>query len=160
MRLLQGSVVYLRLASDSLVFRSPANGADLHEWPQLAVDRVRNKVLAVGTAASQYAGRDGVELVKPFAHPRTLVSDFSMAQELLKALMRRLPRGSWFLLAPRVILHPEGNPEGGWTQIEIRAMHELALGMGARSAHVWQGPVLTDEQLLSNFFPEQGKLLS
>jgi rod shape-determining protein MreB len=57
-------------------------------------------------------------------------------------------------------MHLLGNPAGGFTQVEIRAFHEMAIGAGAGEVKVWQGRALTDQELLSGTFPADGKLLS
>ena len=57
-------------------------------------------------------------------------------------------------------LHPQGDPAGGFTQVEIRAFHEMALGAGASEAVVWQGRSLTDQELLARDFPSGGQRLS
>lgn len=118
------------------------------------------KIVAVGTAARAAMLDPSVKIVRPFAHPRSLVSDFTVADQLLKAFMRRMPSQSFFKVAPMVVIHPQGEPEGGFTQVEIRAFHELALGAGASTVRVWQGRDLTDHELLSGSFPSTGKILS
>ena len=51
-------------------------------------------------------------------------------------------------------MHPLEKTEGGLTQIEVRALQELAAGAGAIEAHVWQGRELMDYELESRKFPE------
>ena len=63
-------------------------------------------------------------------------------------------------VSPRVVMHPLGDPAGGFTQVEIRAFHEMALGAGASDVRVWQGRALTDQELLSRTFPADGQVLS
>ena len=65
-----------------------------------------------------------------------------------------------FSVSPRVVLHPLGDPEGGFTRIEVRALHEMALGAGAAEVRLWQGRALSDEELLSGTFPADGNLLA
>ena len=48
-----------------------------------------------------------------------------------------------------IVLHPRVAPEGGFTQIELRALHELGMGAGAYRVIVWQGRDLADEELLA-----------
>ena len=45
-------------------------------------------------------------------------------------------------------MHPLGTPAGGFTQIERRALRELALGAGASTVFLKEGEPLTDEELL------------
>ena len=55
--------------------------------------------------------------------------------------------------------HPRVNPEGGWTQIEIRALHELAMGAGASRVVVWHGREISDEELREQRFDAGGEVL-
>lgn len=52
------------------------------------------------------------------------------------------------------------DPAGGFTQIELRAFHEMALGAGAIQVKLWQGRALNDQELISGQFPDSGKVLS
>jgi len=89
------------------------------------------------------------------------VSDFTLAEQLLKAFARRVVQGRLrWAPSPAIVIHPLGEHCGGLTQVEIRALQELALGLGASGVQIWQGPALTDEQLLSGDFPDSGKFLS
>lgn len=107
-------------------------------------------------ARSAVAGLHG-EVVNPFAHPRSLVSDFTVAEQLLKAAVRKMTGKGIFSVAPRIVMHPLGDPEGGFTQIERRAIREMGLGAGASKVVVWVGRNLTDAELLSETYPAEGK---
>ena len=63
-------------------------------------------------------------------------------------------------MAPDIVMHPLGDPEGGFTQIEIRALRETALGAGAKKVTMWHGRALTDQELMSGTFPSDGKIFS
>ncbi|HEY5283131.1 MAG TPA: rod shape-determining protein MreB [Polyangia bacterium] len=116
--------------------------------------------MAVGNEARGAALSGQVTVVNPFAHPRSVLSDFTLADQVLKAFLRRLPPSSFFRLSPTFVIHPIGEFEGGLTQIELHAMRELGLGAGATEVILWQGPALTDEQLLNQAYPTNGKVLS
>ena len=154
--------LYVQLSPERLTVRNPKTGAALSEPPEVAIEQVpKPRLVAVGAAArAAGTGSSVIEVHNPFAHPRSLVSDFTVAEQLLKAFVRRLQGHGWLTLAPRVVMHPQGDPAGGYTQVEIRALHELAMGAGASQAVVWQGRGLTDEELLSRRFPSDGQLLS
>jgi rod shape-determining protein MreB len=59
-----------------------------------------------------------------------------------------------------VVLHPRIDPEGGFTQIELRALHELALGSGASKVIIWKGRELQDQELRDLSFPAGGEVLN
>lgn len=154
--------LYVQLSPERLTVRNPKTGAALSEPPEVAIESApKPRLVAVGAAArAAGAGTPAVAVLNPFAHPRSLVSDFTVAEQLLKAFVRRLPGRGLLALAPRIVMHPQGDPAGGYTQVEIRALHEMALGAGASQVVVWQGRGLTDEELLSRRFPPEGRRLS
>ncbi|RTZ59144.1 MAG: rod shape-determining protein MreB, partial [Gammaproteobacteria bacterium] len=49
----------------------------------------RSRILAVGNAAAMAAG-ENVEIINPFLHPRSPVSDFMAAEVLLQRIFRSL----------------------------------------------------------------------
>jgi rod shape-determining protein MreB and related proteins len=152
---------YVQVSPERLTIRNPKTGDSVSETAEVAITSgSKAKIVGVGTAARAAALDPSVKLVRPFAHPRSLVSDFTVADQLLKEFMRRMPGQSFFKMAPIVVIHPQGEPEGGFTQVEIRALHELALGAGASMVKLWQGRDLTDQELLSGSFPPNGKILS
>ena len=153
--------LYIQISPERLTIRNPKTGASISEVPEMAI-RPGSKpgILAVGTAARSHRGSASVKITNPFGHPRSMVSDFTVGEQLLKAFVRRAVGDSFFTPSPNVILHLQGNPDGGFTQVEIRAFHEMALGAGASQVKIWQGRLLTDEQLLSGQFPADGQLLS
>lgn len=158
---LLSSTLYVQLAPDRLSVRDPKSGAAWSEPPEVAIARApRESIVGIGSEARQRANDASVEVVNPFGHPRSLVSDFTVGQQLLKAVFKHLHGSSWRSAAMRVVMHPLGDPAGGLTQIEVRALHEMALGAGAREVKLWQGRPLTDQELLSGTFPAEGKLLS
>lgn len=159
--------IYVQLARDWLMVRDPRTGRSVADVPELALQQEGGKTIIVGAGAmarQAEAAMSGVTVVNPFAHPRTLISDFTAAVEVLKLFLERLqpqPLGLPFRLSPnpRMVLHPLGSYEGGLTQVELRALHELALGAGAAEAVVWEGPALRDEQVLEHTFPPEGSVL-
>lgn len=155
------TVVYVQLSPNLLTLRNPKTGESISERPEVAISAGPNeRMVAVGSEARTVQASQTVHVVNPFAHPRSLVSDFTVAEQLLKAFLKRLVGQSMFAVAPEVVMHPQGDPVGGFTQIEIRALHEMALGAGARQVKIWQGRTLTDEELLSRQFPSDGRVLA
>jgi rod shape-determining protein MreB len=154
-------ILYVQVSPEKLTIRDPKTGASVSEVAEVAIScESKEKIVGVGAGARAAMLDPSVKLVRPFAHPRSLVSDFTVADLLLKAFIQRMPGQSFLKLAPMVVMHPQGEPEGGFTQVEIRAFHELAVGAGASRVKVWQGRDLTDQELLSGAFPSTGKILS
>jgi rod shape-determining protein MreB len=154
-------IMYVQLSPERLSVRNAKTGEAIAETPEVAITHEpKPKIVGVGTEARTHKSATSVEIVNPFGHPRSLVSDFTVGEQLLKAFLRRLQGRSLLAIAPKVVLHPQGNPAGGFTQVEIRAFHEMALGAGASQVVVWQGRSLTDQELLSGQFPSEGQVLS
>jgi rod shape-determining protein MreB len=125
--------------------------------PELAVSSApRRKVLGVGSQARLSAASQSPDVLNPFAHPRSLVSDFNIAEQLVQHQLRKVLGNSFFSFPPYVVIHPLGSPAGGFTQIERRAFREMALGSEPAVAHVWSGRLLTDQEILTRKPPLSG----
>jgi hypothetical protein len=74
-----------------------------------------------------------------FKSPRTLIGHFVSAEVEFREGFKKVRRG---LLAPWVLMHPLELIEGGFAQVESRALIELAAGSGARRVGVWVGKEL------------------
>jgi len=150
-------VVYVTLQPDRLSMKDVGSGRSVSGPPVAAISREeKRRLVAVGQAASAIPNAD---VLNPFKHPRTLVSDFTLAQQVIKGFMKELFSDRLFAAAPTVVLHPRVDPEGGFTQIEIRALHELGIGAGAAKVIVWQGRELRDDELRSLEFESGGQVL-
>ena len=161
--LLGGACLYVRLSPERLVVRDARAGRMFDQAAVLAVTRAApRRIVAVGDQAVLAAAgaQQPVDLVRPFAHPRTLMADYTAGEQLLKAAIQTVLRGRWLALSPRVLMHPVGEPVGGLTQVEIRALQEMARGAGTHRVTVWQGPLLTDEQVLARQYPAAGQVLA
>lgn len=153
--------IYVQLSRDRMTVRDAKTNEIVSEAPELAISGgEKPHVLAVGSLARRHALEPGVRIVNPFSHPRSLLSDFTSAEKILQEFMRRVLGTNLVKPSPVVVMHPLGEYEGGLTQIEIRALRELALGAGASSVVVWQGSPLTNEQVSTGNFPQSGNVLN
>lgn len=149
-------LLYVRISPERLVITDVKRGESVSEVPELAIGGEPKRVLGFGASARAAAAQGGGIVVNPFAHPRSLVSDFTVAEQLLKSFVRRIHGRSWFVPSPRIIIHPLGDPEGGFTQVERRAFREMALGAGASEVVVWTGRELTNQEAVDGSFPPGG----
>lgn len=150
-------LVYVQVSPERLTLKNLKTGESISEIPELAMSAPpKPKILAVGPQARVAAASQPSQVINPFAHPRSLVSDFTVAEQLLKHQLRRVSGSSLLSLSPCVVIHPLGSPAGGFTQVERRAFREMALGAGASEVHVWTGRPLTDQELLSRQPPSSG----
>lgn len=150
-------IVYVQVSPERLTLKNLKTGESISEVPEIAISATpKPKILAVGPQARVAAASQQAEVRNPFAHPRSLVSDFTVAEQLLKHQLRRVLGNSLLSLSPCVVMHPLGSPAGGFTQVERRAFREMALGAGASEVHVWTGRALTDQEVLSKQPPSNG----
>ncbi|CAN7600102.1 rod shape-determining protein [Acidovorax sp. LjRoot117] len=156
-------VYYVQLSPAEVSVLNVKSNVLVRNLPEVALSAgATPSVLAVGRAARQAAAQSGGSWANPFGHPRSLVSDFVLAEAVLKHFVIQAAPAGWKRLvapSPRMVIHPLGDPEGGYTQVEIRALRELAVAAGAAHATVWQGRPLTREELKSGAFPAEGRVL-
>jgi len=127
-------LLYIQITPDRVVIRNLRTNTTLSEVAEIALGQQGGKprVLAVGAQAGMAAAEAPcARLVRPFAHPRSLVSDFFSAELLLKAMVRQSVGKGFLAVSPAAVMHPMGSLEGGFTAVELRAFRELALGAGA-----------------------------
>ena len=91
-----------------------------------------------------------------FDQPRTLVSDFLVAELTLKHFVKRALHRAGFTAQPIVVIHPQSPHDEDLTAIEIRAFAELGFAVGARRVLVWKGPELSTEELEERRFTRPG----
>lgn len=144
-------LIYVQISPELLTLKNIHSGMTLSEPAQIAISTQngRNTVLATGKAATQAGLTAGAKVIKPFAHPRILISDFSSAETLLREQLKKVLSKSWIKWAPILVIHPTGNLEGGLTDIELRALREFGLGAGAKTVLVWIGRPLTDHEVIT-----------
>lgn len=95
------------------------------------------------------SGRSQMEVSSdPFTTERLLVGKFSAAEYVLKRGIRQLHAGRWLTPSPIIVVHPMEKTENGLSEVEERALRELAVGVGARKVFVWVGQVLSDEEVI------------
>lgn len=151
-------ILYIRISPQRLTIRDPRSGQEFSEIPEVGIAyEPTEKIIGIGSKARPAVMGTSGKVVNPFAHPRSLVSDFTVADQLLKMAVRQEFGKSFFGPSPKIVVHPLGDPDGGFTQIERRALQELALGAGASEAIVWVGRDLTDEELVGGIIPADGK---
>jgi actin-like ATPase involved in cell morphogenesis len=86
---------------------------------------------------------------KPFTTTRLLVGQFQEAESLLRKSIQEISNGGLFQASPVIVIHPIEMVEGGLSEVEERALRELAMGSGARSVFVHIGAPLTDSEVVS-----------
>lgn len=153
-------LLYIQVSPERLTVRNPKTGSSWSEVPEVAISKAGTlKILAIGAEARLHSTNAGVQIVNPFAHPRTLLGDFTLGQQLLRLAVQRAHPHRWWSPKPRAVLHLLGDPLGGFTQVELRAFREMLWGATATDVVMWLGTALTDAQLLDGDFPTSGKIV-
>lgn len=153
--------LYIKLSSEQLYIRNIDTGNEIREKPLLAIRGIGAKALidAVGNVAEEACrADDGLVLVNPFQHPRTLLADFNVAQRLMTYFYGTMGALKFFRPKPLIIFQPLEMLEGGLTQIEKRAFRELFLSAGAQKFIGWTGRTLTDDEIRTQSFAQESEV--
>ncbi|MGE0110067.1 rod shape-determining protein [Aquabacterium sp.] len=145
-------LVYIQISPNLLTLKNLKTGLEISEVAEIALSLPPKPkvILGAGAQARLASASEPAQLIQPFAHPRSLVSDFASAEALIRIQLQRVLGKGWLRVAPSVVMHPLGNPDGRFTQVELRAFREMALGAGASTARVWTGRPLANHELLSD----------
>lgn len=140
---------YVRLSKARLIVFDVSTGKSFDDVPFIGLTDDRPpKVAAIGATANMLFERN----FNPFAHPRVIVSDFEVAETLLMHAFKLVSGAKYFRVAPIVIMHATDEFVGGLTDVEKRLLSELAMGAGARKVYVWEGDVLTVEDINNEIY--------
>ncbi|MBT4161057.1 MAG: rod shape-determining protein MreB [Gammaproteobacteria bacterium] len=134
------STLYVQIWKDRLRVFDPSSNERFDETSLVAIRD--GMILAAGNEAKRYDGNRDVDLVNPFDHPRMLIGNWIVAERLLQHAVRLLFKESLIRPAPKMILHPMESLEGGLSDVEKRALRELAISAGGRDVAIHVGPEL------------------
>lgn len=147
------STVYIKFSASTLFARYVQKNRVVEERPFLAVKRGknrRNRVVGFGKDTSIAKSKDPeiITVHDPFSNSRTFVSNFEVAENILRHLIYMVVQRR-IIVRLFVVLHPLEKLEGGITQIEYRGLMELGECIGGRKVYIWTGSNLADNDLLS-----------
>jgi rod shape-determining protein MreB len=152
--------VYAQLTPERLAVRDVRSGRAYAAPPIAAVlPGPPRRVVAVGQEARTATAARPLVIVNPFEHPRTLLADVTLASQVLAGFLAKLFPLRFVPRLPVLVLHPRVDPAGGFTPLEIRALHELGRAAGAARVLVWQGRELLERELRVLDLRAGGKLL-
>ncbi len=125
--------------ANTLVF-SPSEGIILNEPSVVTMQKdIQNqkRVLAVGEEAKYMLGRTPGNIIAVRPIKDGVISDFEIAQQMLKYFISKSTEKSPRIIRPRIVICVPF----GITQVEKRAVEEAALSAGARSVHLIEEPL-------------------
>jgi len=124
------------------------------EVPHVAIDRTdQNKpfIVAIGNKAKALK-QETIIIENPFQHPRSLLSNFTIAENLLQHIFSELLKKGYLKPRPTVVIQPMEMLDGGLTMVECRAFTELAYGAGAIDVYPYVGRELSIKEILSKVY--------
>ncbi len=100
---------------------------------------------------TRISGEPAVEIVsssEPFSTTRLLIGQFSLAEDLLsQGINKLLPKRNLIIeRTPAILIQPIEMNEGGLSEVEVKILREIALGVGAHV--VWNGQELSPHQVV------------
>ncbi len=124
------------LGTANTLMYTRAGGIVLNEPSVVAVDVIKNKVLAVGREAKEYMGRTPkrIKAVRPMRDG--VIADFEVTREMIAYFIRKVLKGRNIFKPTIVICVPTGI-----TQVEKRAVIESAHLAGAREVYLVEEPM-------------------
>lgn len=143
---------YVAISPERLLICNLDNGEIFDDVAVIALRATpgNKRIAGFGEAALQLVKLErDLALHYPFQHPRSLFSDFTVAEVMVKHFFtnvvrrRRLPKPMC-----KVVVHPVQSDS--LTQIEQRVAQELMASCGAKEVIVYEGAVLARNNLTKN----------
>jgi len=124
------------LGTANTLMYTRASGIVLNEPSVVAVDVIKNKVLAVGREAREYMGRtpQRIKAVRPMRDG--VIADFDVTKNMIEFFIRKVLQGLRIVKPSIVICVPTGI-----TQVEKRAVVEAAHLAGVREVLLIEEPM-------------------
>ena len=140
---------YVRISRKRLTVRDASSGRTFDDEPIFVTSNDQTpKIQGIGAASRNLQGLR----VSPFLHPRIIIDNFVAAEKLLSLAFRSISIGKLFVTSPIVVIHVTEQLAGGLSNIERRALRELGQGAGALETYLWEGPELTDSELMNGTY--------
>nr|WP_321402393.1 rod shape-determining protein [uncultured Desulfobacter sp.] len=154
------NTIYIEFSDELISVKHVETGNRIEDKPLLALkknQKGKNLVYAVGSEVEQLQNDSTISIHNGFFHPRVCINDFEIAEATLKYFIRKALNKN-IMIRPIIIMHPKKNLLGGLSQIENRAIKELAEAAGARECYVWVGRQLKDVEMISlNFLRQENQ---
>lgn len=129
-------------------------GLVLDEPSVIAFDTISGETVATGLEASQMLGRTPASVSAVFPLAGGVISDCTLAEELLKDLLRRAC--SKTVIKPRIIM----SIPSGATDVERRALRDAAIIAGARVVYIMETPIAAAIGAKCDVMPARGLMVA
>jgi len=121
--------------ANSLVYLK-GRGILVNEPTVVAINNKTNQILAVGDEAKRMAGRTPVHIsvIRPLRDG--VISDFEMAQEVIRQFLRRLSHNSIFSYRRGIVAIPDN-----LTEVERKSVEDVVLNAGCSKVYLIESPI-------------------
>lgn len=121
--------------ANSLIYLK-GRGVLVNEPTVVAVNNKTNQILAVGEEAKKMDGRTPahISVIRPLKNG--VISDFEMAQEIMRQFLKRLNRRSAFSYRRGILAIPDN-----LTEVERKSVEDAALNAGCAKVYLVESPV-------------------
>ncbi len=129
--------VGIDLGTANTLIHVRGRGIVLNEPSVVAVSKRTGQVLSVGTEARRMLGRTPADIVAMRPLRDGVIADFEHTEQMIRHFIARAHNRAWHISHPRVVI---GIPSGV-TEVEKRAVTDVATMAGAREAHLIEEPM-------------------
>lgn len=130
-----GSDIGIDLGTATVLINIKGKGIALQEPSVVAVDRISEKVVAVGTDAQKMIGRTPADIVAIRPLRGGVISNFDLTEEMLRYFIRRVC--NYRMFKPRIMICVPSLI----TEVEERAVYDAALQAGAKKVYLIEEPI-------------------
>lgn len=130
-----GNDIGIDLGTATVLINIKGKGIVLQEPSVVAVDKLTDKVVAVGTEAQKMIGRTPAEIVAVRPLRGGVISNFDLTEEMLRYFIRRVC--NYRMFKPRIMICVPSLI----TEVEERAVYDAALQAGAKKVYLIEEPI-------------------
>ena len=134
---MMGADIGIDLGTANVLVYIKGKGIVLNEPSVVAIDRISNKVLAVGEEARKMLGRTPGNIVAVRPLREGVISDYDMTEKMLKHFIEKAIGGRPLLLKPRIAVCVPS----AVTEVERRAVEDATKQAGARQVFIIEEPI-------------------
>lgn len=129
-----GNDIGIDLGTATILIYIKGKGIVLKEPSVVAIDKNKDKVVAIGYAAQKMLGRtpDNIQAIRPLRNG--VISDYDLTEQMLKYFIRKIC--NYFIFKPRIMVCVPSLI----TEVEERAVLDASYQAGARNVYLIEEP--------------------
>ncbi|HEX3027008.1 MAG TPA: rod shape-determining protein MreB [Clostridia bacterium] len=130
-----GNDIGIDLGTATVLINIKGKGIVLSEPSVVAVDKGKDRIVAVGAEAQKMLGRTPGNIVAVRPLRNGVISDYQLTEYMLKYFIKKVC--GFFLFKPRIMICVPSLI----TEVEERAVYDAAIQAGARKAYLIEEPI-------------------